>query len=258
MTDDSSDSRENRKKFSQPAVLGCKGRPAQAAARSQAAGEREAGTVCAMSIYKRIVPKAVRRANRVHSKIPRSWHLFNADQKIVGRVARAAAHFLQGKHKPHYNHSRDVGDHVVIVNAERVEFSGKKWKKKVYRHHTGYPGGLKEQPALWMREYHPDRILKRAIYGMLPKTRLRKKMMNRLKVVVGPVHPHSMQIEQIPKEQQVVEEWEPDWKFDIIQTDWSKAPAADDFVYGEEEHPGYDNKIRQYRTIDESELVDVK
>eukprot|EP00954_Amorphochlora_amoebiformis_P003736 289809-Amorphochlora_amoeboformis.AAC.1 len=99
------------------------------------------------SRMRQVLPRAVRRSNRTHQRIPRAWHLFNADGKVVGRVAAAAAHLLQGKHKPVFNRSKDCGDYVVIVNAEFVNFTGKKWKKKIYRHHTGYPGGLKEIAA---------------------------------------------------------------------------------------------------------------
>ena len=98
-----------------------------------------------------------------------------------------------GKEKPSYTPFLDVGDHVVIVNAEKVAFSGNKWKDKKYYHHTGWPGGIKEIAAGDMLKRHPERILEFAIKGMLPKTKLGRAMASKLKVYVGPQHPHQAQ-----------------------------------------------------------------
>jgi large subunit ribosomal protein L13 len=123
----------------------------------------------------------------------RKWHLIDADGKTVGRLATEAARLLMGKNKPTYTPYLDVGDHVVVVNAEKVVFTGNKLRDKVYRHHTGYPGGLKEITAEKQLQRHPERILESAIRGMLPKNKLGRKMGKKLKVYVGAAHPHTAQ-----------------------------------------------------------------
>lgn len=123
----------------------------------------------------------------------RKWHLIDASGKVVGRVATEAARLLMGKNKPTFTPFLDMGDHVVIVNAEKVVFTGNKWEDKVYRRHTGYPGGLREVVANKQRQRHPERILEAAIRGMLPKTKLGRKMGKKLKVYVGSDHPHQAQ-----------------------------------------------------------------
>jgi large subunit ribosomal protein L13 len=123
----------------------------------------------------------------------RKWFLIDADGKRVGRLATAAAHLLMGKSKPSYTPFLDVGDHVVIINAEKVVFTGNKLKDKVYRHHTGWPGGLKEIAAEKLMQRHPERVLELAIRGMLPKTKLGRKMGKKLKVYAGSDHPHQAQ-----------------------------------------------------------------
>ena len=123
----------------------------------------------------------------------RKWVLIDADGKRVGRLATAVARLLMGKTKPSYTPFLDVGDHVVIINAEKVVFTGNKLKDKVYRHHTGWPGGLKEIAAERLIQRHPERVLEQAIRGMLPKTKLGRKMGKKLKVYVGSDHPHQAQ-----------------------------------------------------------------
>jgi len=123
----------------------------------------------------------------------RKWHIIDADGKTVGRLATEAARILMGKNKPTYTPYIDVGDHVVVINAEKVVFTGNKWKDKIYRHHTGWPGGLKEITAQKQLQQHPERILEYAIRGMLPKNRLGRKMGKKLKVYVGTDHPHQAQ-----------------------------------------------------------------
>ncbi len=123
----------------------------------------------------------------------RKWFIIDADGKTVGRLATTAARLLMGKNKPTYTPFIDMGDHVVIINAEKVVFTGNKLKDKVYRHHTGWPGGLKETPAGKLLARHPERILEMAIRGMLPKTKLGRKMGKKLKVYVGSDHPHQAQ-----------------------------------------------------------------
>lgn len=123
----------------------------------------------------------------------RSWHVIDADGAVLGRVASQAAKILMGKHRPTYTPFLDTGDHVIIVNAEKVAMTGNKEGQKVYRTHSGYPGGLKETGAVKMRATRPARILELAISGMLPKTKLGKQMYRKLKVYAGPQHPHQAQ-----------------------------------------------------------------
>ncbi|HWP42805.1 MAG TPA: 50S ribosomal protein L13 [Blastocatellia bacterium] len=123
----------------------------------------------------------------------RKWFIIDASGKTVGRLASEAARILMGKNKPTYTPFLDVGDHVIIVNAEKVVFTGNKWQDKLYRRHTGYPGGLKEITAQKQRDRHPERILESAIRGMLPKTKLGNKMVKKLKVYAGADHPHRAQ-----------------------------------------------------------------
>lgn len=123
----------------------------------------------------------------------RKWHLIDADGQTVGRLATQAAVILMGKNKTTYTPFIDVGDHVVIVNAEKVVFTGRKLEQKVYRRYTQYPGGLREVSAAKQLKTHPERILESAIKGMLPKNKLGRAMAKKLKVYAGPNHPHQAQ-----------------------------------------------------------------
>jgi large subunit ribosomal protein L13 len=123
----------------------------------------------------------------------RKWYLVDATGLKVGRLASQVARILIGKEKPIYTPFLDVGDHVIIINADKVEFSGNKWQDKFYRHHTGWPGGLKEVAAADLLKRHPTRILEFAVQGMLPKTKLGRAMASKLKVYVGSDHPHQAQ-----------------------------------------------------------------
>ena len=123
----------------------------------------------------------------------RKWFVIDADGKTVGRLATEAARILMGKNKTTYTPYIDVGDHVVIINAEKVVFTGNKLQDKVYRHHTGWPGGLKEITAQKQLQKHPERILEFAIRGMLPKNKLGRHMGKKLKVYAGTDHPHKAQ-----------------------------------------------------------------
>jgi len=121
------------------------------------------------------------------------WHVIDADGRVLGRVATLAARLLQGKHKPTYTPFIDTGDHVVIVNAAKIKLTGRKEEQKVYRRHSGYEGGLREERAKIVRQAKPTRIVEEAIYGMLPKTTLGAAMYRKLKVYSGPDHPHTAQ-----------------------------------------------------------------
>ncbi|HTS78094.1 MAG TPA: 50S ribosomal protein L13 [Bryobacteraceae bacterium] len=125
--------------------------------------------------------------------IVREWHLIDAEDAVLGRVASKAARVLMGKHKPRYTPFLDTGDHVVVVNAARIRLTGRKEEQKIYRRHSGYPGGLTETRARTVRETRPTRMLEEAIQGMLPKTKLGKQMYRKLKVYAGPKHPHDAQ-----------------------------------------------------------------
>jgi large subunit ribosomal protein L13 len=126
-------------------------------------------------------------------EIVRAWHVIDANEAVLGRVATRAASVLMGKHKPSYVPSIDTGDHVVIVNAAKIKLTGSKENQKVYRRHTGYPGGLIETGARKMRQTKPERMLELAIAGMLPKTKLGKQMYRKLSVYAGEHHPHQAQ-----------------------------------------------------------------
>jgi len=124
----------------------------------------------------------------------RNWYQIDARGMVVGRLAEKIATLLQGKYKPVYNPSVDCGDFVVVTNVDQIQFTGNKWRQKLYRWHTGYPGGLKEVPAFRMHERKPERVLEHAVSGMLPKNRLRKHRMRRLKVYTGDEHLHRAQL----------------------------------------------------------------
>jgi large subunit ribosomal protein L13 len=127
------------------------------------------------------------------ASIERRWHVIDADGQVLGRVASVAARLLQGKHKPTYAAFVDTGDHVVIVNAARVRLTGRKEDQKVYRRHSGYEGGLREERAKVVRLKHPTRLVEEAVRGMLPKTRLGNQMYRKLKVYARADHPHQSQ-----------------------------------------------------------------
>jgi len=126
-------------------------------------------------------------------EIVRQWHVVDAADQVLGRVASAAALILMGKHKPTYTTFLDTGDHVIVINAERIKLTGRKEDQKVYRRHSGYPGGLIEVGAAKMRATRPTRMIEHAIAGMLPKTKLGKQMYRKLKVYAGDKHPHQAQ-----------------------------------------------------------------
>jgi large subunit ribosomal protein L13 len=125
--------------------------------------------------------------------IKREWHLLDADNVVLGKLASQAAMLLMGKHKTTYTPFLDTGDHVIVVNAAKVKLTGKKDDQKVYRRFTGYPGGLVEVGARKMRATRPTRMVEDAIFGMLPKTKMGKQMYRKLKVYAGDKHPHSAQ-----------------------------------------------------------------
>ena len=125
--------------------------------------------------------------------IHRAWHVIDATDVVLGRLAVQAATLLRGKHKPTYAPHMDSGDFVVIVNAEKISVSGNKREDKFVYRHSGFPGGLKQRSVGEMIEKHPDRLVEKAVKGMLPKNRLGRAMGKKLKVYAGPEHPHAAQ-----------------------------------------------------------------
>ena len=127
------------------------------------------------------------------NEIDRKWYVVDAEGKVLGRLATRVASILRGKHKPTFAPHLDVGDHVVVLNAEKVHLSGRKLQDKQYRWHTGYIGGLREVTAEKMLKTHPERVIEWAVQGMLPKNRLGRAMVKKLKVYRGAAHPHQAQ-----------------------------------------------------------------
>ena len=127
------------------------------------------------------------------AEMDRKWQVLDADDRPLGRIASEAAKLLLGKHKPDYEPHLVMGDHVIVVNAGRVKFTGNKVAQKVYYRHSGYPGGLKSIALEKMLQTRPDRVIEHAVKGMLPKNRLGNSMIKKLKVYAGDSHPHLAQ-----------------------------------------------------------------
>jgi len=144
--------------------------------------QRQGGQSFSMKTY---MPKA--------GDVDRKWYLFDAEGQILGRLATEIATILRGKNKAEYTPHMDMGDFVVVVNADKIVLTGKKEQQKLYRRHTGYPGGLREVPYERMMEKHPERVLEKAVRGMLPKNTLGRAMFRKLKVYAGPEHKHQAQ-----------------------------------------------------------------
>ena len=125
--------------------------------------------------------------------VQRDWHVIDATDKVLGRMASRIAMILQGKTKPTYTPHVDTGDFVVVTNAEKIKLTGNKMNEKVYYSHSGYPGGFKEIPIKKWMEKHPDRIVNLAVKRMLPKTKLGSAMLKKLKIYAGPDHSHEAQ-----------------------------------------------------------------
>lgn len=131
------------------------------------------------------------------SEIHRAWHLVDAQEKPLGRVASQVARLLMGKHKPVYEPHMDTGDFVVVINAQKVYVQDRKKLQKIYYRHSGYPGGLKGTPLGEMLTRKPEEVLRMAVRGMLPKNSLGRQMLRKLKVYGGPTHPHEAQKPQV-------------------------------------------------------------
>lgn len=127
------------------------------------------------------------------AEVDRSWYVVDAEGKTLGRLASQVAALLRGKHKPGFSPAVDCGDYVIVVNAEKIHVTGKKLSDKKYYRHSGYPGGLREMTLQDQLDRYPTRPVELAVKGMLPKNKLGRKMIKKLKVYVGPEHPHQAQ-----------------------------------------------------------------
>jgi len=127
------------------------------------------------------------------SEITRKWYVIDAEDLVLGRLSTEAARILRGKHKPIFTPHLDTGDHVIVINAEKVVLTANKAEQKMVYRHSGYPGGLKTQSFAQAQAAKPEEAVRRAIRGMLPKNRLGRQMLTKLKVYAGPNHPHSAQ-----------------------------------------------------------------
>jgi large subunit ribosomal protein L13 len=125
--------------------------------------------------------------------VPKRWFVIDATDKVVGRLAVHIANILRGKHRPEYTPHQDTGEFVIVINAAKVKFTGNKWQKKSYQAYSHYPGGLKIVSALEMLAKHPERILETAVRRMVPRNRLGRQQMTKLKIYAGPSHPHQAQ-----------------------------------------------------------------
>ncbi len=123
-----------------------------------------------------------------------NWHLIDADNKVLGRIAADISSILIGKNKPTYTPNINVGDKVVVINAEKVAVTGTKLKNKIYHRVTGYPGGVRSESLEKLLNRRPTEVIKKAVFGMLPKNKLRQERMNNLYIYTGPEHPHQAQV----------------------------------------------------------------
>jgi large subunit ribosomal protein L13 len=130
-------------------------------------------------------------------EVQRKWLVIDAEGVVLGRLASEVSKILRGKNKPIYTPHIDTGDHVIIINSEKVKLTGRKREKKVYYHHTGHPGGIKERSAEFIFRTHPDRIIRKAVERMMPEGPLGNHQFAKLRVYVGPDHPHAAQTPQI-------------------------------------------------------------
>jgi large subunit ribosomal protein L13 len=126
-------------------------------------------------------------------ELEQRWWVIDAADQVVGRLAVQIANILRGKHRPEYTPHQDTGDFVIVINAAKVRFTGKKWETKSYQSYSHYPGGLKITPARELRQRHPERILEFAVRRMVPRNRLGRQQMTKLKIYAGPSHPHQAQ-----------------------------------------------------------------
>jgi len=138
-----------------------------------------------MSVEKTYIPKA--------ADISQQWYLVDANDQILGRVATQIANILLGKNKPDYTPGMDTGDFVIVVNCERIRVTGNRMEDKIYYHHTQYPSGIKSVNLRTQLQKHPERVIRAAVWGMLPKNKFGRQLIKKLKIYAGPEHPHAAQ-----------------------------------------------------------------
>lgn len=138
-----------------------------------------------MSVEKTYIPKA--------AEISQQWYLVDANDQILGRVATQIANILLGKNKPDYTPGMDTGDYVIVVNCERIRVTGNRMEDKIYYHHTQYPSGIKSVNLRTQLQKHPERVIRAAVWGMLPKNKFGRQLIKKLKIYAGPEHPHAAQ-----------------------------------------------------------------
>ena len=134
------------------------------------------------------------------SEITREWHLIDATDQVLGKLATEVAQLLMGKHKPIFSRHLDTGDNVVVINAGKVKVTGNKMHQKTYYRHSGYPGGLKSVTLEKLMETYPERVIEHAVRGMIPHNKLGNQIIKKLRVYAGPEHPHQSQINTAPAE----------------------------------------------------------
>jgi large subunit ribosomal protein L13 len=138
-------------------------------------------------------PLKTKQLTKEQAEAARKWYVVDVANKTLGRAATTIAHVLRGKHKPDYTPHVDSGDFVVVVNADKLHLTGKKWSDKIYFDHTLFPGGIQRTPAEKLRDRHPEDLIKRAVWGMLPKGPLGRRIYKKLKVYASPKHEHEAQ-----------------------------------------------------------------
>jgi large subunit ribosomal protein L13 len=139
----------------------------------------------------------VRTFHPKESDITSAWHVIDAEGIVLGRLATEVAHLLRGKHKPIWAPNVDVGDHVIVINASKLDISLRKSEDKLYYRHSGYPGGIRSENLGHLIERNPERVVRLAVRGMLPKTRLGRAQIKHLRIYAGPTHPHAAQLPQV-------------------------------------------------------------
>jgi large subunit ribosomal protein L13 len=150
-----------------------------------------------------MVMKRTKTYSLKQGEIDKAWHVIDADGQTLGRLATRVAMLLMGKHKPSYVPYLDMGDFVIVVNAEKVRVTGNKLEDKIYYRHSGYIGGLKETPLAEMLQRKPNQVIERAVKGMLPRNKLSRHLLGHLKAYAGPDHPHQAQVAASQKRQPV-------------------------------------------------------
>ncbi len=153
-------------------------------------GKREKNDVESVYIYRE---KKMKTYLTPIKEIEKNWFVVDATDKILGRLATEIAHRLRGKHKPNYSTFMDTGDFIIVVNSDKIKLTGKKWSDKMYYHHTGFIGGIKEISAEKLNEKKPTELIRKAVRGMLPKNTLGRQQLKKLKIYAGADHPHEAQ-----------------------------------------------------------------